>query len=1017
MANFGNIGEAFVDIRANFGRFQSDLTGAQAKIGKNLGTIGRGFQTAGRSLTLGLTLPIVAAAAAVVKMGVDFEKEMTKIQTLVGIAGDKVDLMGESVLELAKTTAKGPQELAKALFVVTSAGARGAVAMEILEQAAKASAIGLGDTAEIARAVTSAVNAYGESNLDATRATEILVATVREGNLEASDLAGSLGRVIGIAANVGLTFDQVGAFIATFTRVGVSAEEAVTSLRGALSILVKPTKGVNDALAQIGTTVEELRTDVADRGIALVFGELVKNLEEAGIQIAEVFPNIRALSGVLATAGSQGEEFVRISEAIANSQGIVREGFEETRKTAAFVFAQVFTELKSITAELGLALIPLLKDSLLPLLRGMVKSLGLAAKAFQALPKPLQAIVAGFVALLAAAGPLLFIFGGVARGAGAVLLLLSKFGITFGGASSGVLSFGGIIAKIGAVLTGTLGPALQAVIAFLSGPVGWIAAIIAVIAIIVKWAGSAEALTRAWEAVKNFFSVLGRFIVGVFGKLVEGVKKDINGIITALGPAVSGLKRILQPIVDFFLTTFADALNAASGAILLVSDALGIVQPEVESAKDVVGEFAEESRKAAEAGEDMADKMEKAAAAGDILVPGMARLADTTGDAAESAEDLAEAAEKLAEAQAAARKATQDSLQPFSQIIEQWNLASAAGTTATEFTAAFRDQIVSAGLEAENSAALFKALGISIDELPKPLQEALAGLIATEKATMDISGLLTELADLPLGGTIEDFKEKLDSLQGPQSEQFKTQKRINDAQKELTREFNLSAREIDNLEKEIQAYIDANATAAQIQDKFGERIAAAEKRAKLFNQTLGEGTQAFVDNAKAAERNADFAQNFQKAWNTAIGNVLGSFLESIQQMDFSFKGFFNSIVDTVKNLGRTLLSLFAGAIFKPILKIGHQGDRLDNRVGLYEIGTAPDQPHHRSHRRDRAGDLWGLQAVHPDTAGGWRQRGHARLWRRCFQADAGRFHRGPGADRGTVQADQKRHPRQSSGVP
>ena len=142
MANFGNIGEAFVDIRANFGRFQNDLRGAQAKVGKSFGTIGRSFQTAGRSLTLGLTLPLVAAATAVIKLGVDFEREMTKIQTLVGIAAADVDMMGESVLELAKDTARGPQELAKALFVVTSAGARGAVAMEILEQAAKASAIG-----------------------------------------------------------------------------------------------------------------------------------------------------------------------------------------------------------------------------------------------------------------------------------------------------------------------------------------------------------------------------------------------------------------------------------------------------------------------------------------------------------------------------------------------------------------------------------------------------------------------------------------------------------------------------------------------------------------------------------------------------------------------------------------------------------------------------------------------------------------------------------------------------------
>jgi TP901 family phage tail tape measure protein len=925
MANFGNIGEAFVDIRANFGKFQSDLGSATSKLGRNLGQIGRSAQQAGRSLTVGLTLPIVAAGVAVVKMGVDFEKEMTKIQTLVGIAGERVDEMGDEVLALSKDVAKGPQELARALFVVTSAGQRGAEAMKILEQAAKASAIGLGDTAEIARAVTSAVNAYGVENLNAERATEILVATVREGNLEAADLAGSLGRVIGIAANVGLTFDQVGAFIATFTRVGVGAEEAVTSLRGALAILVKPTKGVSDALATIGTTVEQLRADVVEKGIAETFGLLIKNLEGAGIAVAEVFPNIRALSGVLATAGSQGEEFVRISEAIANSQGIVREGFEETRKTAAFVFAQVFTELKSITAELGLELIPILKDSLLPLLRGMVKTIGLAADAFKKLPAPLQKMVLGFVALLAAAGPFLFLFGGISRGVGAVIRVVAFLAPSLASGTTGMLTFGSIASKIGLIFTGTLGPALQAVVAVLTGPVGWVVAIIAVIAIIVKWAASADKLTAAWEAVKNFFAVLGRFVIGVFGLIIDKIGRDIGKVVAAITPAIGALKRVLQPVVDFLLGVFTDALNAASGAILLVADAIGLdLTPSLDAAVPALGKTADEAANLEDAAGKLEQKLMDAAAAGDILVPGMERSAESMAEADAAAAKLAEDAEALAEAQQTAAQATLDALQPFSAIIAQWNLASAAGVTATQFTAAFKDQILAAGIEAGEAAALFEALGISVDELPKPLQEALAGLIATEKGLMDISGLAGELADLPLGGTIDDFKAALDSLQGPQSEAFKNAQRTSNAQKELNREFNLSQMEITALEQEIQAYSDANATAAQIQDKFGQRISAASKRAKLFGQELGKMTQGFDESSDAAKRNVAFAENFQKAWNTAIGNVVGNFLEGIQNMDFSFKGFFDNLVDTAKNLGRTLVSLFAGAIFKPILKIGQR---------------------------------------------------------------------------------------------
>ena len=139
-----------------------------------------------------------------------------------------------------------------ALFTVTSAGLRGAEAMEVLEMAAKGSAIGMGDTKEIARAVTAVMQAYGPETMSAAKAMDVLTATVREGNLEASELAPVLGRVVGLAAQMGVGFDQVGASIATFTRLGVDSAEAVTGLRGFLSGIIKPTNEGAEALASMG---------------------------------------------------------------------------------------------------------------------------------------------------------------------------------------------------------------------------------------------------------------------------------------------------------------------------------------------------------------------------------------------------------------------------------------------------------------------------------------------------------------------------------------------------------------------------------------------------------------------------------------------------------------------------------------------------------------------------------------------------------------------------------------------
>ena len=112
MADFGQIGEAFVDIRANFGTFQTDLAGAQRKIGRQLQTVGAGFTQGGRSLSIGMTLQLIAAAGAAVKFGSDFSREMTKIQTLVGLSETRVASLGKEVLALSKTVAVGPQGMA-----------------------------------------------------------------------------------------------------------------------------------------------------------------------------------------------------------------------------------------------------------------------------------------------------------------------------------------------------------------------------------------------------------------------------------------------------------------------------------------------------------------------------------------------------------------------------------------------------------------------------------------------------------------------------------------------------------------------------------------------------------------------------------------------------------------------------------------------------------------------------------------------------------------------------------------
>lgn len=499
------------------------LDNSLARAERNLRATGERLQRIGGALTAGLTLPIAAAVGITSRFGARFDAEMTKIETLVGVQPELVNRWRQALLELGPATARGPTELARALFVVTSAGVRGAGAMDILERSAQASAVGLGDTAEIARAVTSAVQAYGTSNLSAARAIDILVATVREGNLEASELAGSLGRVIGIAAQVGVTFEQVGAFVATFTRLGVSSEEAVTALRGTLNTLLKPSQQAEEALAAVGLSAAALREAVREKGLTATLNDLVAAFHGNEQGLAAVIPNVRALSGVLGTAGSQGAAFAAITDSITQSQGILDRAFERTRQTSAFTFGQVKAQAETIAIAFGRGMAPALADVLTasqPVLSAILR----LGNAFSNLSPRMRTIIVGAAALAAALGPVMFIAGAVVKAlsglAGAARLLVRGF-------------------------------------ALLLTPAGAVAAAVAVIA---TWA---YILIRNWDVVRLRFQLIWIEIANTVGAAVDAILSYLQDWLSWFPGAERFFGNLRRTAGGFFDRTVAGAGRVA----------------------------------------------------------------------------------------------------------------------------------------------------------------------------------------------------------------------------------------------------------------------------------------------------------------------------------------------------------------------------------------------------------------------------------------------------------------------
>jgi TP901 family phage tail tape measure protein len=398
--------------------------------------VSRAWSSVGSTLTKSVTLPAVAAGGAALKLGLDFEESFAHIEGLVGVTGAELEGMRDKTLALGHATGQGPEKLADALYFVTSAGIKGDDAMDALEMSAKAASAGLGSTAEVADAVTSAMSGYAKQGLTAADATDVLTNTVKEGKIEADALAGAIGQVIPVASVAGVEFHEAGAAIAVLSRTGADASESVTQLRSFIDAVIAPSKGAAKALAEVGLTTDGLRKVLAEKGVLATMQLLRDRFGENTDAIKKWSGRIEAMNALLGVTGQESAEVARVFESLANSTGITDQAFDVASKTAGFKLKQAFADLKVAAVQTG--------DAIVPMAAGVGSAVGGLVQGFTDLEPPVRNAGLAVAGIAAAAGPAIKAAQGVQDAWSKASTVISGLGM-FGTAGAGLM-FGGITA-------------------------------------------------------------------------------------------------------------------------------------------------------------------------------------------------------------------------------------------------------------------------------------------------------------------------------------------------------------------------------------------------------------------------------------------------------------------------------------------------------------------------------------------------------------------------------------------
>lgn len=451
-----NLGNQVQTLSQQFGSLGGDVGSAFSSIGSVMESAGQSIKNVGKNLTQYITLPLLAAGTAVFKFGKDFETELSKVVGLVGVSQKQVDSWGTEILEMAPKLGKAPQELAEALFYVTSAGIKGAEAMEVLEMAGKASAAGLGETSTIADLVTSAMNAYGKENLSAAQATDIVAMAVRQGKAEASELAGSMGAVLPLASEMGISFDQVAAAQAAMTRTGTDANEAATQLKSIMAGLLKPSKQAEEQLNAMGTSSSEMRKKIREEGLISALSDLKDMTNKYGEEaMARVYPNIRGLMGVLDLMGANASENAKIFGEVSDSTGTLDDAFKTASETLDFKWNQALSKVK-VTA---IGFFDILKANMIPLLEKVSQILDWVGEKWKSLSPAIQQAIIVFAAIAAVIGPAMLVLGGI----------IATLGAAIGGIGTIITIVAGVISTVGLPVIAAIAAVIGIVVIAIGG--------------------------------------------------------------------------------------------------------------------------------------------------------------------------------------------------------------------------------------------------------------------------------------------------------------------------------------------------------------------------------------------------------------------------------------------------------------------------------------------------------------------------------------------------------------------
>ena len=439
--------EALANAETELARLNAELANNNAVVvwgqqiqeaGQKIQEIGRGIHAVGDTMTKYITTPIVGAGAAAVKLATGFEDSMAKVSTIADSSELSMAAMEKQIKELSNTTGIGAADIAEATYQAISAGRSTGEAVSFVADASKLAKAGFTDVTTSVDTLTTILNAYGLSADAATSISDKLINTQNLGKTTVAELGANLGTVIPTAAAYGVDINNVAAAYVAMTKNGVRTAEATTYLNGMINEMGKAGTGAATILEEkTGKSFHQLM----DSGMSLadVLNIVIEGAEEGGVELGDMFGNVRAGRAAMNIAANGAKEFNSALASMSKVAGSTDKAFQKVAGTTSAQFNKALNRIKNSGIEAGQATL----TTFAPAIEKAFDKVKEATTAFNSLSDEQQQNIVKWAAVAAAAGPVVSVFGRVVQGTGKAVEGFGKITEGVGRFSAAVKAAGG----------------------------------------------------------------------------------------------------------------------------------------------------------------------------------------------------------------------------------------------------------------------------------------------------------------------------------------------------------------------------------------------------------------------------------------------------------------------------------------------------------------------------------------------------------------------------------------------